>query len=111
MREDSPPGAQPTGVNGGVNGGAQIEPRLFVNLYEAVKRNDGARVNELQQRLLKLGAIYRVGHHASAVIKGMKCALSLLGICDDTMAEPMQKFNPPERAKVWAVLEELGLVK
>ena len=98
------------GGHGGVNGGAQIEPRLFVNLYEAVKRNDAARVNELQQRLLKLGAIYRVGHHASAVIKGLKCALSLLGICDDIMAEPMRKFNPPERAKVRAVLEEIGLL-
>ena len=99
------------GGHGGVNGGAQIEPRLFVNLYDAVKRNDVARVSELQQRLLKLGGIYHVGQHASAVIKGMKCALSLLGICNDTMAEPMQKFNPPERAKVRAVLGELGLLK
>jgi len=61
--------------------------------------------------LLKLGGIYHVGQYASAVIKGMKCALSLLGICDDTMAEPMRKFNAPERAKVRAVLEELDLLK
>jgi 4-hydroxy-tetrahydrodipicolinate synthase len=40
----------------------------------------------------------------------MKCACSLLGICDDLMAEPFEKFKAPERAKIRAVLESLELL-
>jgi 2-dehydro-3-deoxy-D-pentonate aldolase len=97
------------GGHGGVNGGAQIEPELLVGLFEAVRCGDRARVEVLQGRLLKLGEIYRIGRHASAVIKGVKCALSLLGICDDRMADPFARFAPPERERVRAVLRDLGL--
>ncbi len=97
------------GGHGGVNGGAQVCPRLVVDLYDAAKRGDWATVSSLQQRLLQLGEIYRVGRHASAVIKGIKCALSLLGICDDFMAEPFSPFHKPERERVRAVLTSLGL--
>ena len=95
------------GAQGGVNAGAHVCPRLFVELYEATVRGDTARVAELQQRLLRLGEIYRVGRHASAVIKGVKCSLSLMGICDDFMAEPMARFHPPERERVRSILASL----
>ncbi len=98
------------GGHGGVNGGAQIEPRLFVDLYEAATQGDDARVAALQARLLSLGRVYQVGRHASTVIKGVKCALSLLGVCDDFMAEPFHRFREPERERVRQVLVELGLL-
>jgi 4-hydroxy-tetrahydrodipicolinate synthase len=98
------------GGHGGVNGGANICPRLLVDLYEAVLQGDATRERELQNRLLKLGGIYHIGRHASAVIKGVKCSASLLGLCDDFMAEPFSRFRQPERDKVRAVLKEVGLV-
>lgn len=98
------------GGHGGVNGGALIDPGLFVGLYEAERRGDQARVTELQQRLQRLGEIYAVGRHASTVIKGMKCALSLLGICSDEMAAPFLRFAAPERERVRAVLVALDLL-
>jgi 4-hydroxy-tetrahydrodipicolinate synthase len=98
------------GGHGGVNGGAQIDPRLFVGLHRAALCGDAPRAAALQERLLSLGRIYRIGRHASAVIKGMKCALALMGICDDRMAEPFERFHPPERERVRAVLAELGLL-
>ena len=99
------------GGDGGVNGGANFYPRLFVDLYQAVKDGNAVREAELQARLLQLGKVYAVGRHASAVIKGMKCACSLLGLCDDFMAEPFARFNPPEREQVRAILESLGSLK
>ena len=93
------------GGDGGVNGGGNVYPRLLVDLYAAVKRGDAAREKELQKTLLELNKIFSVGQHASAVIKGMKCACSLLGLCDDRMAEPFMRFNPPERERVRAVLK------
>lgn len=98
------------GGDGGVNGGANFYPRLFVDLYQAVRAGDAKRADELQQRLLKLGQIYSVGRHASAVVKGMKCACSLLGLCDDRMAEPFDSFHVPEREKVRAILASLDLL-
>jgi 4-hydroxy-tetrahydrodipicolinate synthase len=95
------------GGHGGVNAGAHVCPHLFVELYEATTRGETARVAELQQRVTQLGQIYKVGKHASAVIKGIKCSLSLMGICDDFMAEPMARFRAPERERVRAILDSL----
>lgn len=95
------------GAHGGVNAGAHVCPTLFVELYEAATRGETDRVNELQQRLLRLGEIYKVGRHASAVIKGIKCSLSLMGLCDDFMAEPMARFRSPERERVRNILNSL----
>lgn len=97
------------GGDGGVNGGGNVYPRLLADLYKAVKQGDTIREADLQKTLLQLGKIYSVGQHASAVIKGMKCACSLLGLCDDRMAEPFVRFNPPEREQVRLVLESLNL--
>jgi Co/Zn/Cd efflux system component len=52
--------------------------------------------------------LYTVGRHKSAIIKGLKCALSLLGVCDDFMAEPFQRFREPERGQVRSHLAALG---
>jgi 4-hydroxy-tetrahydrodipicolinate synthase len=96
------------GGQGGVNGGANLCPRLFVDLYEAARLGNTALVASLQEEVLKLGRIYEVGQHASAVIKGLKCALSLLGICDDFLAEPFHRFRNPERDRVRHLLDELN---
>jgi 4-hydroxy-tetrahydrodipicolinate synthase len=99
------------GAHGGVNGGALDEPGLLVGLYEAALRRDEARTAALQSRLLRLGAIFEVDPHASAVVKGLKCALSLLGLCSDLPAEPLTPFGGAEREKVRATLSNLGLLK
>jgi 4-hydroxy-tetrahydrodipicolinate synthase len=95
------------GGHGGVNAGAHICPQLFVELYEAATHGESARMLELHQRVVQLGQVYKVGRHASAVIKGIKCSLSLLGICDDFMAEPMARFREPERQRLRAILDSL----
>ncbi len=100
------------GAHGGVNGGANLHPRLYVDLYEAAAAQDLQRVRQLHAQVMDLaGRIYTVGKHKSAIIKGLKCALSLLNVCDDCMAEPFRRFNEPERDKVRAHLIELGLLQ
>jgi len=100
------------GAHGGVNGGANLHPRLYVDLYQAAAAQDLHRVRQLHAQVMDLaGRIYTVGKHKSAIIKGLKCALSLLNVCDDCMAEPFRRFNEPERDKVRAHLIELGLLQ
>jgi 4-hydroxy-tetrahydrodipicolinate synthase len=95
------------GAHGGVNGGANLFPRLFVELYEAAARHDVVRVAVLQEDVIQLGWIYQVGRHDSAVVKGLKCALACLGICDERMAEPFEPFTDAERERVRLLTAEL----
>lgn len=96
------------GGHGGVAGGANICPRLFVDLYNAAKARNMEKILELQQHLFLLRRLYSCGHYASTFIKGVKCALNLKGICSDFMAEPFRAFRAPERQKVEEMLRQLG---
>jgi dihydrodipicolinate synthase/N-acetylneuraminate lyase len=96
------------GGHGGVNGGANAFPKLYVKLYQAARSADLARVRALHaQVMLVSDNLYRVGRHPSAIIKGLKCALSLLEVCEDFMAEPFHRFHDPERQRVRGILHEL----
>jgi len=100
------------GGHGGINGGANLHPTLYVDLYEAAKAGDLARTRALSAQVMALSeAIYQVGKHGSAIIKGLKCSLSLLGICDDFMAAPFHRFHETEREIVRRRLGELGIVR
>lgn len=101
------PQAIRAGAHGAVPGGANLVPRLFVDLYHAALRGKAQPLERQVQRLQE--TVFAVGHHPSAYLKGLKCALSLLGICDDFMAEPFARFRAPERERVRRQLAELGL--
>lgn len=95
------------GGDGGVSGGANIFPSLFVELYAAAAQGNQNRVSELQNIVLKLQAIYDIGKYASRFIKATKCAVALQGISDDFLAEPFHRFLPPERARVAEIVAEV----
>ena len=98
------------GGHGGVNGGANMFPQLYVDMYNAAVAKNIDRLNELQEIIMYISnTIYKVGRYGSSYLKGVKCACSLMGICSDYMALPFQKFNAPERAKVRQILESLNI--
>jgi 4-hydroxy-tetrahydrodipicolinate synthase len=89
------------GGMGGVSGGANLFPKLYVKLFEAARAGDQVRARELQSQVLRISdALYRIGRHSSSIIKGIKCALACLGVCDDFMAEPFHRFRAEERTLV-----------
>lgn len=89
------------GGHGGVSGGANLFPRLYVRLFEAAQAGQVARARELHGQVMAIRqSLYQVGRHPSSVIKGIKCALGCLGICDDFMAEPFHRFRAEERKLV-----------
>jgi dihydrodipicolinate synthase/N-acetylneuraminate lyase len=98
------------GAHGGVPGGANFAPRLYVALYEAARRGDLDGVRALHAQVMHVATtIYAVGPYGSAYLKGVKCALSCLGLCDDFLAEPFRRFGPAERARIARHLHELGI--
>ena len=99
------------GAHGGINGGANMFPELYVAMYDAARSGNLARVRQLQQLIMQISTtIYTVGQHGSSYLKGLKCALSLLGIiADDFVASPFYKFNAPEREKISRALAALPI--
>jgi len=96
------------GANCGVCGGANLSPRLFVGLYQAAERRDMDRLVELHARVMEIrDALYTVARHGAPAIKGLKCALSCLKICNDFMAEPFCHFRDTERQLIRERLAEL----
>lgn len=99
------------GANGGINGGANMFPELYVALYNAAKAGNLDEVRRLQQFVMQIStSIYTVGKHGSSYLKGLKCACSLLGVIkDDFVAAPFHKFNAPERDRIAEALSRLPI--
>jgi dihydrodipicolinate synthase/N-acetylneuraminate lyase len=101
------------GGHGGVTGGANLSPRLYVDLYAAASGGDIGRVNELHRQVMAVSSrLYHVGAHEgpSVYLNALKTSLRILGICDDVVAEPFQRFGSEERSLVRQHLVELGVV-
>jgi 4-hydroxy-tetrahydrodipicolinate synthase len=98
------------GGHGGVPGGANLDPALYVQLYHAARRRDLAALEALRERLFLLRGIYQRGRYGSSMIKGVKCALKLMGVCGDVMTEPFQPFGPRQTAEIADLLSRLGLL-
>lgn len=99
------------GGHGGINGGANMFPELYVGMYNAAKSGNLKEVLRLQQYIMQISStIYTVGQYGSSYLKGLKCALSLLGVIkDDFVASPFYKFDTPEREKIRLALEALPI--
>lgn len=99
------------GAHGGVSGGANLAPRLYVELYEAATRGDVARARTLQEQVWEISRnLYALGIQHGSWLKGLKCAVACLGICDDYLCEPFHSFEGPERDLVKQRLVAMGLL-
>ena len=98
------------GGNGGVNGGANLFPKLYVSLYNAALAKDFARIQELQELVMEISTrIYTVGSYGSSYLKGLKGALSALGIINGNIAPPFTTFDEKEMTKVIANIKDIKI--
>jgi len=99
------------GADGGVCGGANLRPELYVQLYQAARQGDLARLHELHAQVLRIAqAIYTADQNSAGVIKGLKCALSHVGICAERVAPPLQSLHADQRERIHKALAGLGVV-
>jgi len=97
------------GGDGGVNGGANLYPRLFVELFRAADRKDQSEINRLQAVVMALGNLYGIaGEGPSGYLRGLKCALSVSGICSDQLAPPFRTATESDRSKIAELLASLS---
>jgi 4-hydroxy-tetrahydrodipicolinate synthase len=97
------------GSHGGVPGGANLFPRLYVELWEAATAGDLETTRRLHAQTIRISTkLYCVGNYGTGITKAIKAALSCLGVCGTTMAEPFQALDAAEQARVRKVLDELA---
>jgi len=98
------------GGHGCVCGGANLIPKLYVELYNAACSKDLPKVESLHKKVMQLSTtIYGVGRYESSFLKGLKCALSCIGICSDFLAEPFHRFRRAEHKVIQRYVKELGI--
>ena len=98
------------GAHGGVCGGANLVPRLYVDLYEAARTDDREQAASLHERVMEIARLlYTVESGAAGYLKGLKCALACVGLCDDALAEPLHRFDDLSRSLIRERLERLEI--
>ncbi|WMI64230.1 dihydrodipicolinate synthase family protein [Aestuariibaculum sp. YM273] len=89
------------GGSGGVNGGANMFPKLYVELYNATIARDFDRIRVLQNLVMDVATkIYTIGSYGSSYLKGLKSALSVLGLIKPYIAPPFNTFEEKEMSQV-----------
>jgi 4-hydroxy-tetrahydrodipicolinate synthase len=98
------------GADGGVCGGANLFPRLYVRLYQALVEGRRSEAHQLQESIVKVAeAIYTVGPAGASYLRGLKGALAELGVCGASLAEPLEAFDQDEQRELRARLTALNV--
>ncbi|AWW28837.1 dihydrodipicolinate synthase family protein [Echinicola strongylocentroti] len=85
------------GGYGGVCGGANLFPKLYVKLYQAAVENNIDEIIRLQKLVMSISQkIYQHGGYKSSYLKGLKTSLSFLGIIQAQFVPPLFPFEPNE---------------
>jgi 4-hydroxy-tetrahydrodipicolinate synthase len=96
------------GTWGGVCGGANLFPRLYVDTYEAARSGNWQEAERLQKVIRDVSdALYRIGEPETSYLRGLKTAVSAEGICSDFPALPFSRFSSEERKALEKGLESV----
>jgi 4-hydroxy-tetrahydrodipicolinate synthase len=103
------------GGHGGVAGGANLFPKLYVEYYEAINDQNHPRVQELQNAVNIFGKnIYSYGTYKSGYLKGLKACLAFAGLCNGVLASPLTAYSDKElvdlRGRYELVLNHLNTI-
>jgi 4-hydroxy-tetrahydrodipicolinate synthase len=89
------------GAHGGVCGGANFAPSLYVQLWSAARQKRYDEVICLSRKVMELSeALYRVGDPSTSYSRGVKFALEAEGICSGLPAPPLAPFTEAEKALI-----------
>ena len=96
------------GADGGVCTGANLWPAAFKKMYLAARAGDLETVRKIQRfTTLSSYLIYGLGQGQIGFLKGVKAALSEMGLVRNVLSAPFKPFAGAERAKVRKALAVL----
>lgn len=86
------------GGHGGVTGGANLYPELYVQAFNAFQSNQHERLRELQETILFLSEnLYQNQTYKSSYLKGLKASLAFEGLCQGILAPPLYAYSKTEK--------------
>lgn len=92
--EELLPQAVDAGGDGGVCGGANLLPELYVGLFAAARRNDAGEIRRLNAVVqLVYDRIYKDPNGRMNYLPALKAAMSSVGLCSDLVAPPLPKVS------------------
>lgn len=92
------------GAAGGVNGGANLFPALYTQLYKAAVEKDVDRLKKLQEKVMQISAsVYAHGY-----LPAMKFALSHMGLCGEQMAMPFHGLSNEKKELIKHFLDHFN---
>ncbi|MFH5885954.1 dihydrodipicolinate synthase family protein [Halalkalibaculum sp. DA3122] len=95
------------GGQGGIPGGANIFPELYVAMYKAVTSGDLDKAQNLQRKIMRLTKVVYGGSGfiAEKVVNGIKCALQALDICSAEVSKPLDRASEKKEKKIRELLK------
>jgi dihydrodipicolinate synthase/N-acetylneuraminate lyase len=93
--------AMRAGASGGVCGGANLLPHLFVNLYRAAADGNWSEAEVLQQSIDALDTAFSFGGEPSSTyVRSLKAALAMRDICSALPALPLSPLPTGEMDRI-----------
>ncbi len=96
------------GADGGVPGGANLFPQLYVELYEAARQRNFSTLIPLHQMIMEISTnLYSMNSNQSSYLRGLKSALHSSDLCEKYLASPLSSFEKSDRKIITNRLEKL----
>lgn len=97
------------GGHGGVSGGANLFPSLFVQIYASVHDTSSAIFKQFAGCLKTLGSIYEIaGSGAPSAVRALKTGLAALGIGNGLPSEPLMSLDRDRTQKISQIVTDLA---
>lgn len=97
------------GGHGGVSGGANMFPKVYVDLYQAAASGNLAEMARLQDMVMEVSAeLYSLGSYGSSFLKGLKAGLHFLGLGNGFLAAPLTAFEGEQLREIREKLPQLA---
>jgi dihydrodipicolinate synthase/N-acetylneuraminate lyase len=93
------------GAHGAVAGGSNLYPKLFIKLLNAYHQGDTASAEALQREISARGErIFKTTGTPCSTFASIKGGLAALGLCEPTMAPPLQACTAEQVARLASLL-------
>ena len=106
--EELIPEAVAAGADGGVCGGGNLLPSVYVNLFNASVSDDAAEVARLRHVVDEVfRQIYRNPQGHMNLIPGLKLAMEQCGLCSRCIAPPLPAVSADHEQQILRGLEDV----
>jgi dihydrodipicolinate synthase/N-acetylneuraminate lyase len=97
------------GSDGIIPSTGNLTPKLYIDLYLAVKEGNFEKAEMLQEKTNKISEIYQKDRDLSQSIPALKYMMSIIGLCQSYAMPPMFEPDVKEKEQIKSLLEKTAL--